>query len=254
MSLADGAEAIAGDLPRSALVRIDVPIEAGDSLATGVRRASALQRVQHDVATAITNETDRVIVIGGDCAVAIPAIEHVAGDDLAVVWFDAHADLNDAATSPSGAFAGMAARALIEEMPAALGLSTPLAPGRLILAGARSFDEAEAAFADGSAVHVLTPAALADQETLVAAVRESGASRIYIHVDLDVLDPAAVTGVQDAVPFGLSTTDLTGSIAALRAEFELAGASVSGFAPASAEAAVEDLGTILRVIGALAKA
>ncbi|MCR2828112.1 arginase family protein, partial [Microbacterium sp. zg.Y909] len=42
MLLVDGAEAIEGDLPRAACTRVDVPLEAGESLDTGVHRLSAL--------------------------------------------------------------------------------------------------------------------------------------------------------------------------------------------------------------------
>ena len=96
------------------------------------------------------------------------------------------------------------------------------------------------------AADLTDPAALAD------AVTASGATALYIHVDLDVLDPAVITGVALPVPFGLSLEQLVAAIAAVRARVPLVGGSIAGFAPASAGAAVDDLGTILRVVGALA--
>ena len=42
MQLIDGAEQIAGDLPRSACTRVDVPLEAGEALGTATRRLSSL--------------------------------------------------------------------------------------------------------------------------------------------------------------------------------------------------------------------
>jgi arginase len=50
----------------------------------------------------------------------------------------------------------------------------------------------------------------------------------------------------------VSTADLVGSIRALRARLPLAGASLTEFSPSSPDAAVDDLGTILRIVGALA--
>ena len=67
-----------------------------------------------------------------------------------------------------------------------------------------------------------------------------------------MLDPAVITGVALPVPFGLSLEQLVAAIVAVRARVPLVGASIAGFAPASAGAAVDDLGTILRVVGALA--
>lgn len=253
MHLIDGAEAIAGDLPRAATVRVDVPVEAGDALDTGIRRFSALARISD----AITRELEvdpaqPALVVGGDCGVAVPAIAHAAAhtEKLAVVWFDAHADLNTPETSPSGALGGMALRAVVESLAVPGSGSVP--PERVILAGAREFDPAEDEFAEGARLRVLDVAALRDPAHLVAALAATGASAVYLHVDLDVLDPAVIAGVALPLPFGLSLDELVAAVRAVRAALPLAGASVAGFAPASPAAAVDDLGTILRIVGALA--
>ena len=88
-------------------------------------------------------------------------------------------------------------------------------------------------------------------DALVAAVRATGATRVYVHVDLDVLDPAAITGIGFPTPFGVALADLVAAIGRLRGEFPLAGATITEFAPSSPDAAVDDLGTILRIVGAL---
>lgn len=252
MNLVDGAEAIAGDLPRTATTRVEVPAEAGDTLNTGIRRFSALARTADAMTATLADELDRTIVVGGDCGVAVPAIARAAADhpDLAVLWFDAHADLNSPETSPSGAFAGMALRAVFTELP--LPGSAAVSAERVILAGAREFDDAEREVVDGTGVHTLTVNELADANALVEALVSTGASAVYIHVDLDVLDPAVLTGLALPVPFGLTLDQLTGAIAAVRQHLPLVGASIAGFAPSSPAAAVDDLGTILRVVGALA--
>src|SRR6478735_5209864 len=67
MSLADGAAAILGDLPSSATVTVDVPVEAGESLGTGVRRYSTIVRVRDAAAEALERVPDWALTIGGDC-------------------------------------------------------------------------------------------------------------------------------------------------------------------------------------------
>lgn len=54
MLLTDGAAAIAGDLPRKDTTLLDVPLEAGESLGSGVLRLSSLLRVRQQVHDAIT--------------------------------------------------------------------------------------------------------------------------------------------------------------------------------------------------------
>lgn len=248
MQLIDGAEAIAGDLPRSATTVIEVPTEAGEELGTGIRRFSTIIRIAEDLSAALAASAEPAIVIGGDCGVAIPAVAHAASthDGLVVVWFDAHADLHSPQSSPSGAVAGMALRACFD--PLALP-SGGVEPGRTVLAGAREFDDAEWSLVQSAELVTLTVADLADPA--VAAKAVAGAPAVYVHIDLDVLDPAVLAGLAMPVPFGLSLEQLTGAIAAIRRVAPLAGASIAGFAPSSPAAATEDLGTILRILGAL---
>jgi len=251
MLLVDGAEAIAGDLPRASCTAVDVPVEAGESLDTGIRRLSALQRVSERMREALAASDEVALVVGGDCGVAVPAISHAAThhDDLAVVWFDAHADHHSPETSASGAFAGMALGSVWRDTPLA---PAAVAPERVVLAGAREFDPAERETLDSSPVTELTVDALADVAAVADAVERTGASAVYVHVDLDVLDPAVISGVSLPLPFGLTLEQLTGAIRELRRRVPLAGSSIAGFAPPTPAAAVDDLGAILRVIGALA--
>lgn len=251
MALVDGAEAILGDLPRASVTRVEVPLEAGESVETGVQRASALLRIQAAVTDALLSFREPVITIGGDCSVSIPAIAHIADDDVAVVWFDAHPDLHSPETSPSGALSGMALRTVIGGGAAAL---TPavIDPSRAVLVGARLHDDAEAEHLASAAIRAVSPAEISDTAALIAAVADTGATRIYIHIDLDVLDPSEISGVSSAAPFGPTRVAVVDAIRALRERFPLAGATVAGFAPASPAAALDDMGTILRIIGALA--
>ena len=85
MHLVDGAEAIAGDLPRASTARVEVPASAGEALDTGIRRFSALSRTAAALREALaahegpTGDGDEnFLVIGGDCGVAVPAIAHAA--------------------------------------------------------------------------------------------------------------------------------------------------------------------------------
>ena len=243
MRLAEGAEAIRSDLPASSTREVPVPLEAGDEQGTGVARYGSLQLVRERLADTLAELDDAAVVIGGDCGVSAAAVRHVAGDDLALVWFDAHPDLNTPSTSPSGAFGGMVLASLIEE--------GAVDPSRVILAGAREWDPGEEDFAREKGVASLDITSLADAEALADAVAATGARRVYVHVDLDVLDPAEFDGLLEPIPFGLTATQLVAAVKALLARLPLAGATIASFAPESPEKAVEDAPTILRLIAAL---
>jgi arginase len=231
-----------------------VPLEAGDAAGTGIHRYSALRSVRDALRTELAAHDGPALVVGGDCGAAVGAVEHAASrhPNLAVLWLDAHPDLHTPDSSPSGAFAGMALRAVLGEGSHDLVLSTPIPAERVVLAGARDYDDAEEDAAARLGLTVVEATALADASALVDAVTATGADAVYVHVDLDVLDPSAMTGVTAAVPFGVQVAELVAALKRLRADVPLAGASIAGFAPGSPAAAIDDLGAILRVVGALA--
>ena len=260
MQLIDGAQAIAGDLPRASTTVLDVPMEAGESLGSGIHRLSALQRVRGMIADAldahdVAAPQEPVLTIGGDCGVALAPIAHAAqrSPGLAVVWIDAHPDLNTPDSSPSGAFAGMVLRAVLGDGDS--GLSIPagtIAAERVVVGAARSFDDAELELVSARGIATLTVEALRDADALADAVEATGADAVYVHVDIDALDPAEVAGNAHPEPFGLTVAELTAAVARLRERVPLAGASLAGYSPASPAAADDDLGAILRVISVLA--
>ncbi|MCQ6512990.1 arginase family protein, partial [Vibrio parahaemolyticus] len=87
-------EAVAGDLPRAATTLLEAPTEAGDAQGSRIHRMSALVRMRQRIEDAVRSADETAIVVGGDCGVALGAVSAVAGDDLAIVWIDAHPDLN----------------------------------------------------------------------------------------------------------------------------------------------------------------
>ncbi|GAA1842209.1 arginase family protein [Microbacterium koreense] len=255
MQLIDGAEAIAGDLPRAATTILDVPAEAGDALGTSVHRLSSLQRVREQMLAALEHHAEPVLTIGGDGGVALTAIEHAIArhPGLAVVWLNAHPALNDPESTPSGAFAGMALRAALGDGVSGLSLAAgTLTSERTVIAGARAFDEAELDLISRNDIRSISVDDLRDPQSLAEAVTSTGAAAVYAHVGLDVLDPAELAGTAHPEPFGATVADVTAALGALRATVPLVGASLTGYSPASPSAANDDLGPILRLIGALA--
>lgn len=263
MQLMDGAAAIAGDLPASATTTVDVPMEAGESLGSGVHRLSSITAIRDRTAAALTELSaigdGTIVTIGGDCGVELASVRHAISTrepgSVALIWLDAHADLNTPATSPSGAFHGMVLRALIGEAPEPLAPhgAALLLPDSIVLAGTRELDEGEVAYVEAAGIRMLSPDLLRTPDALVAAAESTGAESVYIHVDLDVLDPGAISGVQFPEPFGLAPDELVAATLALRGRFELAGAGITEFAPRSPDAASDDLPVILRVLGALTR-
>ncbi|WP_328607258.1 arginase family protein [Amycolatopsis sp. NBC_00345] len=186
---------------------------ANRAVLTGPNRAAQL--------AALEAPGGPVLTIGGDCGVELIPVGVARfryGAGLGVAWFDAHADLNTAESSPSGAFHGMVLRSLLGEGDASFAASPALEPGRVALFGARAFDAAEEdAVTRGLAVRT---------EDVAGTLRASGADRVYLHLDLDVLDPAEFGGLNYPEPGGLTITELVEALDGL-SEMDVVGAGIT---------------------------
>lgn len=211
--LADGAAELARLIPADRRVRVPVTDSLGDNLAA--------------VRAAVTDPP--VVTAGGDCGVELAPIEAALdryGDGLVVVWFDAHGDLNTPESSPSGAFHGMVLRALLGEGPADLKPRRVLRPDQVVLAGVRALDPAEQEYITDNSIIV---APVADVAPAVAA---AGARAVYIHIDLDVLDPSTFSSVGSPAPGGVTPRRLAEAVRALTERFPLAGFGITEYEPA----------------------
>ena len=252
MRLADGALAIMGDLPSSRTSLLEVPLGAGEALGTGVARFSSIRQVHDDLLQKLGDSNDPALVIGGDCGIELAAIEHALtlGPDTAVVWLDAHPDLGALDSARPRPFCGTVARAVLGEGADGLTASPALAPSRFLPAGTRNVDDDERAFLDEHGIAPLTVDALTGT-TLADAVAATGAEAVYVHVDLDVLDPSELAALADPQPFGVPLTTLVAELRALVARVPLIGGGITMFSPESPDAAPADLPVVLRILSAL---
>lgn len=184
-----------------------------------------------------------VLTIGGDCGVELVPIGVARfrfGHRLGVAWFDAHPDLNTAETSPSGAFHGMVLRSLLGEGDPDFAANPPLEPGRVVLAGTRVFDDAERAAVDRGLV-------VETHDALSTAAGLAGADKVYVHLDLDVLDPGEFDGLNYPEPGGLTIERLVTMLRGLSG-FEVIGAGITECAGTEVrvlEPVLEALGELL---------
>lgn len=251
MLLADGAEHLRADLPPTERFDVPIPSHAGDALGTPVARLSSVLAARDSTRKLLRQQMRPAITVGGDCSSTIAGLEHAAQHypGLAVLWFDAQPDLQDPLTSPTGAASRMALRHALGEGVADLASLHPVDPARVLLIGTRDIDPDE-----GDAITTLkikSSLALDPAAEVEEWLASSGATHLYIHIDLDVLDPAEFSSVHSAVPFGLSVTDLTATIKLAVRSVPLVGAAICEFAPADESIASDDAPTVLRILGAL---
>lgn len=240
-TVAAGARAVARLFDPGSFVEIDAPDDEALTVESGVLGlASIAGRLPRALAALNERHPARLFTIGGTCGVELAPVSYLNAryrGDLAVVWLDAHADLNTPESSPSGHFHGMVLRTLLGAGPAALVDALPrrLAPTQIVLAGARDLDRDEVTFVSNAAISLLTPADVVVPDRVAGRIRAAGLTRAYIHVDLDVLDPVEFPDSLVSTPGGLSTDNVVAIVRDLAAQFDVVGFSVVEFRPRSAD-------------------
>lgn len=159
-------------------------------------------------------EPSRIFTVGGGCDADTPCaawMNKVYDGDMAVVYIDSHGDLNTPKSSESHLYYGMSLRALAgETAPEFLEhLASNIIPAQLITCGARNLDPDELQYKAEHQVTDVTVAELeADPGLAAAAIKSKGYRNVYIHIDLDVLDPAEFSLTPLAEPDGMTKDTL----------------------------------------------
>ena len=138
---------------------------------------------------------------------------------VGLVFIDAHGDFNTPETTLSGMLGGMpvavSAGLGLTRLRVKSGLDPALPEGHIVLAGVRDLDPLEKDLLDRSAVERLSvedikmrPAAVDRQMERLSSLTDV----IYVHVDMDVLDPPEVAGHPLTVPGGPTSLELAAAL------------------------------------------
>jgi arginase len=131
------------------------------------------------------------------------------GAQLTVLWIDAHPDVSTPQTLPSGSFHGMVLRTLLGEGAA------PLVPEQ---PGVRSFELGQREYIDDVGIRWYRAEEI--ERALDDVTRP-----VYVHVDLDVLDPSEFASTCYPEPDGVPLQRLIDLVAVSMTSWERASRS-----------------------------
>jgi arginase len=156
------------------------------------------------------------LIVGGDCLVALGALSGLLDPlNTAVAWLDAHGDFNTPETTISGYLGGMPLACAVgrglSELREQCKLATLVPERNVALIGVRDLDAAEEQLLlESSVALVRGPELERDLAALDRALHGlSSLPQLYLHVDIDVLDPTEAPGVDYPVAGGLRLDELT---------------------------------------------
>lgn len=158
------------------------------------------------------------LVIGGDHSIAMGTVAGVAahyrdrGEEMGLIWFDAHGDMNIPGVSPSGNIHGMPLAHLLgrgdPDLAGILGFSPKLNPDKVVLIGIRDIDAGERKIIHESGIHVFTMRDI-DEHSMAKVAHQAmeivtnGTAGFHVSFDVDGCDPSVIPGSGTLVPGGV---------------------------------------------------
>jgi arginase len=186
------------------------------------------------------------ILLAGECSIALTTLPTVLRHrpDAVVLWLDGHGDFNTPGTTLTKSLSGMSMAGACGLWDAGL-IAETVPEDRVVLAGVRDLDPKEREALERSDVSVIGASPV---ETLVAVKNALNGEPVYVHLDLDVLDPA-IFPAREPAPGGLAPEKLFDLLEAVTGDSELIGIEVTTFeAPADEEDRQEACAIVMRVL------
>lgn len=202
-------------------------------------RAPLLKQHKKAIELIKENQPSRIVTLGGECSVSVAPFSYLINkyrDDVVVIWIDAHPDI----TLPGDEYTGYHAMALshilgfgdqefLNELPGRLPTS------KVLLVGLRSWDPEPKLRQKEWRIKGLSPADIRkDINSVITWIRSTGASKVIVHLDLDVLDPSELIAAVGRDPDGLSVKEVVSIINTIAEEFDLVGLTIAEHMPVMA--------------------
>lgn len=171
------------------------------------------QKLNKEVSASIENNRFP-LVLGGDHSIAVGSVSAISKhyNNLGVIWYDAHGDLNIPEESPSGNIHGMPLRILTDEGPKELLElnSNVIKPENIVLIGMRDLDKGERQFIKDHNIKTFTMSDIDKLgikeviENTIEYLKSRNVDGVHLSLDVDALDPLETPGTGTRVLGGLS--------------------------------------------------
>ena len=172
----------------------------------------------------ISKKNEMCLVLGGDHSIASGSLHGQLlnyGDDLKVVWIDAHADLNNFEGSPSGNYHGMSAGHILGTIPQGQvygfdWIVKNLKPSNIAYIGLRDLDAFEREYIRECNIMHFTPYDIENLGGIGFVMRkiqthfsiDTNKNPVYISFDIDGACSTLVEGTGTRVRYGINAREI----------------------------------------------
>ncbi len=200
---------------------IEVPeinLDKFNSEQEGLRNIDEIIQVSENLSNSVSDSVQSgafPLILGGDHSIAIGSISGISKhyDNLGVIWYDAHGDLNVPEESPSGNIHGMPLRILAgdgdDRLVNVSNYAPKVKPENIVLIGMRDLDIGEREYIKNNNIKTYTMADI-DRLGIQQVINESidhlkdKTDGIHLSLDVDALDPVETPGTGTRVLGGLN--------------------------------------------------
>ncbi|MHA2224523.1 MAG: arginase family protein [Candidatus Hodarchaeales archaeon] len=184
------------------------------------------------------------LILGGNCNTALGTLAAFDDTQVGVIWFDAHGDFNTPETTPSGFFDGMPLAIVTgqcyNDFWEKIGKNHPVQESHTLHVGVRDLDLKERESLERTEVSVISANDFKSGEltkVFLPKLNElrSQIQNVYLHIDIDVIDPQEAPGVDYKSPNGLTSTDVAKAILMISKKFRVIAAALTAYNPSHDE-------------------
>ncbi|SET81623.1 arginase [Oceanobacillus limi] len=204
------------DLGDISINRPDQKINYNDG--TNLKNLQQVIEANEELAKMVDEEINKSrfpLILGGDHSIAIGSLAGISKhyENLGVIWYDAHGDLNTGETSPSGNIHGMPLAVSLgighEKLTNTFGYGQKVKPENIVIIGARSLDPGERELIREKGIKVFTMHEI-DRNGMSYVMEQAinylqnRTDGVHLSLDLDGLDPTEAPGVGTPVLGGMT--------------------------------------------------
>ena len=178
----------------------------------------------------------RILTLGGECSVSVAPFSELArryGEDLTIVWIDAHPDVG----TPHSEYAGYHAMAVatltghgdpdVQQL-----LPATVSPDRVALVGLHSWTDDDFPNIAEWGIQSFGPEELRESaQPLLEWIALTGCSRVVIHFDVDAVDSNEIVLGLGMEPNGLTSTEVRRIVADVDGAVDVVGFTLAEFIP-----------------------
>ena len=189
----------------------------------------------NDIVYEISRNQELCLVLGGDHSIASGSLHGQLmnhGDDLKVVWINAHTDLNNFENSPSGNYHGMSAGHILGTIPTGQvhgfdWLIKNVKSSNIVYVGLREMDPFEKEYIKDKNIMHFTPFDIDNMGGIGFVMRQihthfgidTNKNPVFVSFDIDGMCSSVIEGTGTRVRYGLNSREAIFILQFLRYRF-----------------------------------